>query len=429
MRIVTLALALLLALVHVELWFGKGGVPRMIELQGKLEAQQATNEAARHRNAAARGRGQRPQGRPRDGRGEGPPRARHDQARRDLRPALDAEALNGSSGWLDAATPLFATRLRLPGRADHLARDPRLRAWRSRWSVCNIRVNVLGWPLAIASSLLYFLLFWNSRLYGDASLQTLLRRGRRLGLVAMAARHRRAGRALRVRTLGGQRPLDRACRARRSPGRRRASSSAASPTPTCPGGTRSRPRRACSASGCSAASTSRTGRSGSSSTSSPSALFAYKGLWLTVVLYVDLRGDVVARLAQPGGTSSRRQARRHEPRPSSSPCSAPRAPARPRSPARARPCARADGHRTSPSSARCLREFCDRDARTPRRDEQAAIAASRRARIAAAAAGAEVVVADTTALMIAVYSDLVFGDTSLYASRRGGAATLRPDAR
>jgi cell division protein FtsB len=39
------------ALVHVELWFGKGGVPRMVELQGKLEAQQATNEAARRRNA------------------------------------------------------------------------------------------------------------------------------------------------------------------------------------------------------------------------------------------------------------------------------------------------------------------------------------------------------------------------------------------
>lgn len=37
--------------------------------------------------------------------------------------------------------------------------------------VFNIRVNPLGWPLAIASSLLYFLLFWNSRLYGDASLQ------------------------------------------------------------------------------------------------------------------------------------------------------------------------------------------------------------------------------------------------------------------
>jgi nicotinamide mononucleotide transporter len=37
--------------------------------------------------------------------------------------------------------------------------------------VCNIRVNPVAWPLAIVASLLYFLLFWNSRLYGDASLQ------------------------------------------------------------------------------------------------------------------------------------------------------------------------------------------------------------------------------------------------------------------
>jgi nicotinamide mononucleotide transporter len=37
--------------------------------------------------------------------------------------------------------------------------------------VCNIRVNPAGWPLAIASSLLYFGLFWNSLLYGDAGLQ------------------------------------------------------------------------------------------------------------------------------------------------------------------------------------------------------------------------------------------------------------------
>lgn len=35
----------------------------------------------------------------------------------------------------------------------------------------NIRVNSLGWPLAITSSLLYFGLFWDSRLYGDAGLQ------------------------------------------------------------------------------------------------------------------------------------------------------------------------------------------------------------------------------------------------------------------
>jgi nicotinamide mononucleotide transporter len=37
--------------------------------------------------------------------------------------------------------------------------------------VCNIRVNAAGWPLAIISSLMYFALFWNSKLYGDAGLQ------------------------------------------------------------------------------------------------------------------------------------------------------------------------------------------------------------------------------------------------------------------
>src|SRR5918994_966702 len=35
----------------------------------------------------------------------------------------------------------------------------------------NIRVKPLAWPLAIASSLLYFALFWDSRLYGEGSLQ------------------------------------------------------------------------------------------------------------------------------------------------------------------------------------------------------------------------------------------------------------------
>jgi nicotinamide mononucleotide transporter len=35
----------------------------------------------------------------------------------------------------------------------------------------NLRVNPLGWPLAIASSLLYALLFADSKLYGEASLQ------------------------------------------------------------------------------------------------------------------------------------------------------------------------------------------------------------------------------------------------------------------
>ena len=63
-----------------------------------------------------------------------------------------------------------------------------------------------------------------------------------------------------------------------------------------------------------------------------------------------------------------------------------------------------------------LREFCDAHARTPRRDEQAAIATLQSERIDAAAERHEIVVADTTALMIAVYSDFVFADASLYAS-------------
>jgi nicotinamide riboside kinase len=63
-----------------------------------------------------------------------------------------------------------------------------------------------------------------------------------------------------------------------------------------------------------------------------------------------------------------------------------------------------------------LREFCVAAARTPRVDEQAGIAGQQSERIDAAAARADVVVADTSALMIAVYSELVFGDASLYAS-------------
>lgn len=42
----------------------------------------------------------------------------------------------------------------------------------SVWMVlCNLRVNPLGWPLAIAASALYGLLFAQSKLYGEATLQ------------------------------------------------------------------------------------------------------------------------------------------------------------------------------------------------------------------------------------------------------------------
>ena len=62
-----------------------------------------------------------------------------------------------------------------------------------------------------------------------------------------------------------------------------------------------------------------------------------------------------------------------------------------------------------------LREFCDEHGRTPREDEQIGIADEQTRRIELAARDHDIVVADTTALMIAVYSEIVFGDTSLYA--------------
>lgn len=38
---------------------------------------------------------------------------------------------------------------------------------------CNIKEIHWGWPLAIASSALYGVVFWNSQLYGEASLQVM----------------------------------------------------------------------------------------------------------------------------------------------------------------------------------------------------------------------------------------------------------------
>ncbi len=60
-----------------------------------------------------------------------------------------------------------------------------------------------------------------------------------------------------------------------------------------------------------------------------------------------------------------------------------------------------------------LRTWCEQAGRTPRADEQRGIARAQQDRIAQAAATHDVVVADTTALMIAVYSRFVFGDRSL----------------
>ncbi|HEY0857365.1 MAG TPA: nicotinamide riboside transporter PnuC [Albitalea sp.] len=68
--------------------------------------------------------------------------------------------------------------------------------------VFNIRVNPVAWPLAIASSLLYLLLFWNSRLYGEASLQILFVVVAGWGWWQWLRGTLPDGSALRVRTLG-----------------------------------------------------------------------------------------------------------------------------------------------------------------------------------------------------------------------------------
>jgi cell division protein FtsB len=49
-RFVTLALVALLGLVHAELWFGKGGVSRVMDLQSRLSDQKTANDSARARN-------------------------------------------------------------------------------------------------------------------------------------------------------------------------------------------------------------------------------------------------------------------------------------------------------------------------------------------------------------------------------------------
>ena len=75
-----------------------------------------------------------------------------------------------------------------------------------------------------------------------------------------------------------------------------------------------------------------------------------------------------------------------------------------------------------------LREWCDREGRTPRADEQLGIATTQQQRIDDAAATHAVVVADTTPLMIALYSLHLFGDASLLpmaiAAQRHAALTL-----
>ena len=74
---------------------------------------------------------------------------------------------------------------------------------------------------------------------------------------------------------------------------------------------------------------------------------------------------------------------------------------------------RASGHRVE-VVPEVLRAWCEREQRTPRPDEQLPIAQAQEAQLDAAASRADIVIADTTALMVAIYSGMLFEDGSLY---------------
>lgn len=85
----------------------------------------------------------------------------------------------------------------------------------------------------------------------------------------------------------------------------------------------------------------------------------------------------------------------------------------------------AAGHGRVAGVGEYLREWCDREQRTPRQDEQAGVMHEQHRRIQAAAACHDLVLCDTTALMTHVYSESIFGDPQL----RGPALALHAQAR
>ena len=76
------------------------------------------------------------------------------------------------TGWLAWAQPLLATWWTAWGVP--VSYLEALACVLSLWMVaCNLRVNPVAWPLAIASSLLYGILFAHFGLYGEAGLQLM----------------------------------------------------------------------------------------------------------------------------------------------------------------------------------------------------------------------------------------------------------------
>jgi nicotinamide mononucleotide transporter len=73
---------------------------------------------------------------------------------------------------LNAAQPLLAPAFQLWGNpVTWLEIAAALISLAMVWA--NMRVRPIGWPLAIVASLLYGLLFWDGKLYGEAALQVM----------------------------------------------------------------------------------------------------------------------------------------------------------------------------------------------------------------------------------------------------------------
>ena len=73
---------------------------------------------------------------------------------------------------------------------------------------------------------------------------------------------------------------------------------------------------------------------------------------------------------------------------------------------------RAGGHRVA-VIPEVLRAWCEREGRTPRPEEQLPIAQRQEQQVDDAAAQSDVVIADTSALMVAIYSGMLFPDGEL----------------
>lgn len=107
------------------------------------------------------------------------------------------------SSLVDAAAPLFAVAFTAWG-AEATWLEIVAAVLALAMVVLNMRVNPLAWPLAIVSSLLYFLVFWKNRVYGEASLQLFFVAVAAWGWWQWLRGTDDAGRPLVVRMLGAR---------------------------------------------------------------------------------------------------------------------------------------------------------------------------------------------------------------------------------